>query len=40
MDKDIKNYEGEDRIVTSHDYYKAVEALPKEKRYSFARMVR
>ncbi len=35
MDKDIKNYKGKDRIVSSHDYYKAIEALPKEKRYNF-----
>lgn len=35
MNKDLKNYAGEYRIVTSHDYYKAVEALPPEKRYSF-----
>lgn len=35
MSKDLKNYKGEDRIVTSHDYYKAVQALPPEKRYNF-----
>lgn len=35
MSKDLKNYTGKDRIVTSYDYYKAVETLPIEKRYSF-----
>lgn len=35
MENKYKNYKEEDRIVSSEDYYKAVEALPKEKRYSF-----
>ena len=35
MEEVIKNYKGDDRIVTSHDFYKAVKELPQEKRYSF-----
>jgi replicative DNA helicase len=35
MPQNMKDYHGEDEIISSHDFYKKVAAMPPEQRYMF-----